>query len=124
MSKTTILSALDFSSFRFNWGRRHWFVSVGCVLLCAFAVVGLISYKNSIEPQGIIIHHTGPVSADGYPIEVEFLDQFHHQRGYGSFYWGHVYHVGYHYIIVPDSTVQQGRPEHLQGAHGAGYNAY
>jgi N-acetyl-anhydromuramyl-L-alanine amidase AmpD len=94
-----------------------------CVVVI-FAIVSAISYKNSIEPEGIIIHHTGPVSADGYPIEVVFLDQLHHLRGYGSFYWGHVYHVGYHYIILPNGTVQMGRPEHLQGAHAHGYNTY
>jgi N-acetyl-anhydromuramyl-L-alanine amidase AmpD len=108
---------------------RHWKLLIASAVVVALAVVALavvslISYKNSIEPEGIIIHHTGPVSADGYPIEVEFLDQFHHQRGYGSFYWGHVYHVGYHYIILPNGTVQQGRPEHLQGAHAHGYNTY
>jgi N-acetylmuramoyl-L-alanine amidase len=121
------LPSLDFSSHlrsSWYWGLRHWKLLIASSIVLVVAIVGLISYVNSIEPQGIIIHHTGPVSADGYPIEVEFLDQFHHQRGYGSFYWGHVYHVGYHYVILPDGTVQQGRPEHLQGAHARGYNTY
>jgi N-acetyl-anhydromuramyl-L-alanine amidase AmpD len=30
----------------------------------------------------------------------------------------------YHYIILPDGTVQQGRPEYCQGAHAQGYNSY
>src|SRR5947207_353178 len=104
-----------------HWSLRHWKLLIASGIVLAVTMVGTISYKNSIQPEGIIIHHTGPLSADGYPIEREFLDQFHHQRGYGSFYWGHTYHVGYHYIILPNGMVEQGRPEHLQGAHAHGY---
>src|SRR5438876_7737407 len=93
------LPRLDFSSLgsrlgsSWSWGVRHWKLLIASCVVVTFAVVSVISFKNSIKPEGIIIHHTGPVRADGYPIEVEFLDQVHHLRGYGSFYWGHVYHV-------------------------------
>ncbi|MCU1311102.1 MAG: N-acetylmuramyl-L-alanine amidase, negative regulator of AmpC, AmpD [Candidatus Angelobacter sp.] len=107
-----------------RWGIRHWKLLVGGGLVAIIAVVGLISYKNSIQPEGIIIHHTGPLNAEGQPVDVEFLDSFHQERGYGSYYWGRVYHVGYHYIILPNGGVQEGRPEHLHGAHAQGFNSY
>jgi N-acetylmuramoyl-L-alanine amidase len=92
--------------------------------MAALTIVGLISYKNSIQPEGIVIHHTGPLNSDGQPVDLEYLDLFHQERGYGSFYWGRVYHVGYHYIILPNGMVQEGRPEHLHGAHAQGFNSY
>jgi N-acetyl-anhydromuramyl-L-alanine amidase AmpD len=116
------LSGQLHSSWR--WGIRHAKLLISCCLLAVVAVVGLISYKNSIQPEGIIIHHTGPLNADGQPVDLEYLDLFHQERGYGSFYWGHVYHVGYHYIILPNGAVQEGRPEHLHGAHAQGFNSY
>lgn len=30
--------------------------------------------------------------------------------------------IGYHYVIKRDGTIQQGRPDNVQGAHAAGYN--
>ncbi len=33
-----------------------------------------------------------------------------------------VYHIGYHYVVLPDGTIQQGRPEWMPGAHTAGHN--
>jgi N-acetyl-anhydromuramyl-L-alanine amidase AmpD len=111
-----------YSSWR--WGIRHAKLLIGCGLLVVFALVGLISYKNSIQPEGIIIHHTGPLNSEGQAVDVRFLDSFHRERGYGSYYWGRVYHVGYHYIILPNGEVEQGRPEHLHGAHAQGFNSY
>lgn len=41
-----------------------------------------------------------------------------------TFYWGQIYHIGYHYIILPDGTLESGRPEKCKGAHAVGYNDY
>ena len=41
-----------------------------------------------------------------------------------AFYWGRIYHLGYHYIILPDGTLKRGRPEHCIGAHTKGFNNY
>ena len=99
------------------------------LLVLLFLVGGgticVISYQNSITPDGIIIHHAAlPSKLQGHAVDVETIDRIHEQRGYGAFYWGRVYHIGYHFIIFPDGTIKQGRPEHCRGAHAAGYNAF
>jgi N-acetylmuramoyl-L-alanine amidase len=84
-----------------------------------------ISYLNSITPAGIIIHHSAVAPPlDGSPVDAATIDRIHKRRGYEIFYWGKFYHIGYHYVILPDGTVQQGRPELLQGSHTEGYNSY
>ncbi|HEX8369583.1 MAG TPA: peptidoglycan recognition family protein [Pyrinomonadaceae bacterium] len=86
--------------------------------------IGIISYNNSITPTGIVIHHSAvPFPADN-PLDVIAIDEIHKRRGYGIFYWGQTYHVGYHYIILPDGTLQPGRPEKCKGAHAKGFNDY
>jgi N-acetylmuramoyl-L-alanine amidase len=101
--------------------------SIVGVTLC-LTVAGLLvggSLRNTITPIGIIIHHSAiPRRPDGGSIDARLIDEIHQRRGYRTFYWGRVYHVGYHYIILPDGTVQQGRPEHCKGAHASGYNSY
>ncbi len=74
-------------------------------------------------PAGIIIHHTATGSTvEGEVVDVSTIDRWHEQRGFSAEYRGHVYHVGYHYVILPDGTVQQGRPEWMIGAHTSGFN--
>jgi hypothetical protein len=88
-------------------------------------VVAGASYQNTIRPSGIIFHHTAlPLPSDNSTIDVEVLDDVHRQRGFRAFYWGRFYHVGYHYIILPNGVVQSGRPERCQGAHTLGYNSF
>ena len=91
------------------------------------------SYGNTITPQGIVIHHTSlmpamiqlvPGTTGKAYSDLAAWDEFHKMRGFGAFYWGHVYHLGYHYMIFPDGTVKQGRPEHCVGAHAKGFNTY
>jgi hypothetical protein len=83
------------------------------------------SYPNTITPVGIILHHSALTTAHNEsPLDVRVLDEVHRQRGYGVFYWGRVYHIGYHYVILPDGTVQRGRPERCRGAHTRGYNNF
>lgn len=104
--------------------RVLWAVAVGVPLL-GLGSVWTLSYSNTITPQGIIVHHSAvTIARNEAPVDVRLLDAVHQQRGYGVFYWGRVYHVGYHYVILPDGTVQRGRPERCQGAHARGYNSY
>lgn len=110
---------------------RRVIVSVAAVavlLLLGLAGIAGISYRNTITPAGIIIHHSAvpppPPPFEGRPLDLNLLDEIHRQRGYQVFYWGRFYHVGYHYVILPDGTVQTGRPEHCQGAHATGYSSY
>jgi N-acetylmuramoyl-L-alanine amidase len=103
------------------------------VVAGTFIVMWAVSATNTIHPAGIILHHTalmppivsiGTMTADRLPDDVETWDDFHKRRGFGAFYWGRYYHIGYHYMILPDGTVKQGRPEHCVGAHARGFNDY
>jgi N-acetylmuramoyl-L-alanine amidase len=101
------------------------FISIaGCLALVTSAVVCIVSLQNTIVPAGTIIHHAGLSSIHGRPLDVAELEEIHEQRGFGTFYWGRTYNVGYHYIVLPDGTVQAGRPEHCKGAHAVGYNSF
>jgi N-acetylmuramoyl-L-alanine amidase-like protein len=92
----------------------------GIGLFAAFVLIAGVSWRNSIHPAGIIIHH----SATGYHSTIRSIESAHESRGFGTFYWGKVYYVGYHYVIYPDGMVIATRPEHLRGAHTRGYNSY
>ena len=105
-------------------GRRLF--RAGAITVAVLVVLFFgVSYLDSIAPAGIIIHHSAiPPSLDGTPIDAAVIDRIHKRRGYEIFYWGKFYNIGYHYIILPDGTVQRGRPEHCQGSHAEGYNSY
>lgn len=99
------------------------------VLVLAPLLLGLgccaVSFWNTITPAGILIHHSAvPRLPEGQVVDASVLDRIHRRRGFGIFYRGRVYHVGYHYVILPDGTVQKGRPDHCRGAHATGYNSY
>jgi N-acetylmuramoyl-L-alanine amidase len=109
--------------------RRRWFILILLVLcgvgFIALATVSIISYQHTITPAGIIIHHSAlPYAELESKSYLPLLNEIHKRRGYGSFYWGRTYYVGYHYIILPDGTVEKGRPDRCQGAHARGYNSY
>lgn len=44
------------------------------------------------------------------------IDSWHKARGWNG--------IGYHYVVLRDGTIQQGRPESVIGAHCAGHNAH
>jgi N-acetylmuramoyl-L-alanine amidase len=61
---------------------------------------------------------------NGLPANERDVDNFHQSRGFNISCLGRVYHIAYHYLILPDGTVKPGRPERCQGAHAEGYNSY
>jgi hypothetical protein len=99
-------------------------------LLAVILVLGglsfaVASYRNYIQPAGIIVHHSAiPLYIGGNRSPASLIDEVHRGRGFSAFYLGRYYHIGYHYLILPDGTVVQGRPEHCRGAHAEGYNSY
>jgi hypothetical protein len=105
---------------------RRWLLSLILVgIVGGFLIIVAVSYYNSITPAGIVVHHSAvPLDYVGGRITADSLDKLHALRGYGVFYWGRTYHIGYHYVILPDGTVQRGRPESCRGAHARGYNSY
>lgn len=112
--------------------------SLGIILVVTVAVaclgtVAALSSRNAISPVGIVFHHSSwlpPIEGQALPTmprmpsDVGTWQEFHKERGFGAFYWGRIYHLGYHYIILPDGTLKRGRPEHCIGAHTKGFNNY
>lgn len=86
----------------------------------------IASFTNTISPDGIVVHHTALSREDlrrfPQPTNAKQIDQLHKDRGFRVFYWGWVYHIGYHYLILPDGTIQSGRPERCVGSHTEGHN--
>jgi N-acetylmuramoyl-L-alanine amidase len=103
--------------------RLLYIIGLGVLITGVVTFCGL-SLNNTVRPAGIIIHHSAIRPLPSGPTDAKLIDEIHRARGYGAFYWGRNYHIGYHYIILPDGTVQQGRPEHCRGAHTEGYNSY
>jgi N-acetylmuramoyl-L-alanine amidase len=74
---------------------------------------------------GVILHHTATgASAGDRIVDVDAIDQSHDRRGWGISDGHQTYHIGYHFVILPDGTVQRGRPEWMPGAHTSGHNRY
>ena len=100
-------------------------VIIAALILLLSGSIAVPSYLNTITPSGIVVHHSAvPFPGNNAPLDVSVIDEIHRRRGFSIFYWGRFYHVGYHYLILPDGTVQSGRPEHCQGAHATGYNSF
>jgi hypothetical protein len=91
-------------------------------------VSAVTSFFNTITPVGILIHHSGlipiKVAAQLKEQAIDMIDEFHARRGFTIFCFGRIYHVGYHYLILPDGKVETGRPERCEGAHARGYNSF
>ena len=50
------------------------------------------------------------------------IDRWHEERGFKRTYKGQEYHIGYHYVILEDGSIEVGRPLEISGAHARGYN--
>ena len=85
----------------------------------------VVSFFNTITATGIVIHHTAVIPGeDTVPRSERDIDKYHQARGFEILCFGRVYHVAYHYLIMPNGSVQAGRPERCEGAHAQGYNSY
>jgi N-acetylmuramoyl-L-alanine amidase len=84
-----------------------------------------MSLFTRIVPNGIVIHHTAVIPGAGaLPSNASDVDRYHESRGFEIVCEGRVYHVAYHFLVLPDGRVQAGRPERCEGAHARGYNSY
>lgn len=82
------------------------------------------SLHKTVYPPGIVVHRLA-VPPEVVPhFRIAEIDRLHRDRGFSAFYWGRVYHIGYHFVILADGTILRGRPERLRGAHALGYNDY
>jgi N-acetylmuramoyl-L-alanine amidase len=88
-------------------------------------VASVVSFFNTITATGIVFHHTALIPGENTPPRSEGdVDKYHQERGFEILCFGRVYHVAYHYLIMPNGIVKSGRPERCQGAHAVGYNSY
>ncbi len=77
------------------------------------------------DPPGIILHSSdSPATVRGVPINADRLNRIHRHDhpNWATKFEGKTYYIGYHYVILPDGTVEQGRPDHCPGAHARRYN--
>jgi len=97
------------------------------IALLLVALMAFLVWRASNPPAearqragilGVVIHHsaTAPTSA-GRPVDAAVLDRYHARRGWTHRDENGVYHIGYHYVVLQDGTVQPGRPENVMGAH-------
>lgn len=107
------------------------FVLVGCAIvwylyradyLLPSSLTHIIPIRPPV-PEGILIHHSAtPFRLKGRIVDAKKIDEMHQKRGFSIVCDGKTYHIGYHYVILPDGRIQPGRPENCPGAHsGNGY---
>ena len=58
----------------------------------------------------------------GQDVDVPLIDAAHERRGWGVRDARNTYHIGYHFVVLPDGTLRRGRPEWMPGAHCRGHN--
>ncbi|MDO8588339.1 MAG: peptidoglycan recognition family protein [Armatimonadota bacterium] len=93
--------------------------------LCWFRYRNIVSEWLRQKPPGIIIHHSAsPPRVGGRIIDAKALDRMHAHRGFRMWYEGKIYHIGYHFVVLPDGKVQTGRPVGCRGAHTHGRSIY
>jgi hypothetical protein len=68
-------------------------------------------------PGGILVHHSAAKPCRQPFENAKTINEDHKRRGFGAWYKGKVYHIAYHYVILPDGTVEKGRPEKCRGGH-------
>jgi N-acetylmuramoyl-L-alanine amidase len=85
----------------------------------------VVSFFNTITATGIVLHHTAVIPGhNSAPRSEHDIDEYHRARGFEILCFGRIYHMAYHYLIMPDGRVKPGRPERCEGAHAKGYNSY
>lgn len=72
----------------------------------------LVKSKRSINE--IIVHCTA--TPDGRPVTIREITQWHKQRGFST--------IGYHYVVMLDGTVCNGRNVDIVGAHCTNHNSH
>jgi N-acetyl-anhydromuramyl-L-alanine amidase AmpD len=83
------------------------------------------SVPHYADPPGIVLHSSNtPGSVHGVPIDAARLEEIHatdHPQ-WATEFEGKVYHIGYHYVILPDGKIEKGRPDHCPGCHAPHFN--
>ena len=69
--------------------------------------------KSTRVINEIIVHCSATPEGKDYTLDT--IRQWHRQRGFSD--------IGYHYVIHPDGTVEEGRDVNIAGAHCSGHNS-
>lgn len=70
----------------------------------------------------IIVHCTATPQSKAF--HTSDVDRWHKERGFLCVWHGKTYHIGYHYLVTLDGTIEEGRPVAVAGAHCRGHNAF
>jgi len=65
-----------------------------------------------MKPLGITVHCSD--SPQGRGDNAETIHKWHNERGWDG--------IGYHYVILEDGTIENGRPDYWMGSHCRGHN--
>jgi N-acetylmuramoyl-L-alanine amidase len=85
----------------------------------------IVSVSPYADPPGIVIHASdSPAKVGKVAINAARLEEIHKKRGFGIEFEGKKYHIGYHYVILPDGTVEKGRPDYAEGSHAPTFNRW
>ncbi len=77
----------------------------------------LFRWAFGLKPGGIVIHHSATEPLRQALMNAETIDRMNKKRGMRIRHRGRTYHIAYHYVILPDGTVERGRPEECWGSH-------
>ena len=72
---------------------------------------------NRINHGGIVVHHSATPPSSQSSVDAEVIAAWHKKRGMWMRYKGKTYNIAYHYVILPDGTVEEGRPLGCLGMH-------
>lgn len=99
-----------------EYQRQHWLTADGIVGDKTWATMlsqsdSLIKSKRNIKE--IIVHCTA--TPEGRPVTIKEITNWHKQRGFST--------IGYHYVVMLDGSVQNGRDVNVSGAHCTNHNS-
>lgn len=99
-----------------EYQRQHGLTADGIVGDKTWAVMlsqsdSLIKSKRNIKE--IIVHCTA--TPEGRPVTIKEITNWHKQRGFST--------IGYHYVVMLDGSVQNGRDVNVSGAHCTNHNS-
>ena len=82
-------------------------------LMPSVPVTVLSLKKSKRKIIEILVHCTA--TREGQDVTVEEIRRWHQQQGWSD--------IGYHYVVLLDGTVKDGRDVNLSGAHCSGHNS-
>jgi hypothetical protein len=77
------------------------------------------------DPPGIVLHDSSsPAVVHGVPINAATLARIHKRDhpNWATQFEGKTYYIAYHYVVLPDGTIEKGRPDHCPGTHARTHN--